>query len=610
MSGGFEQRPGTGHAGPGRSSGSATTPGKSTLTGLDPPCTTRDLDSPEHDAVPSRVAERDHHSAPRPNAAFKVIVYDKSGKLLNIWTSPGVWEGPLPQHFQGELTEHGWTWNNRNARSTRVNTKADGSGGTTVEAWAARLHGVRVEIYAESLDAVARRPDEGVDTHAPGHGNDATNTRDQAGGDSRGAARDEHPTDGVAGDAERTSDGGGAHAGDIDADALELSDPEGDQLADEFERALGILTEPNGGADQGDGDHATSGHGQKGGDPVGRTGPDASIDGTGPGGPRAKDGGWEQGSETARGNDGTTSGDKDGLQLGSEGGRFAGEGREGDQGVRGAGALFGGVIAVPTALQGAVELALLINSGDITGAAGSLFAKGVGKGLSIAAARKLVAHEARIFAAKEMRVVVKELRRSPAFAALAKAERDQVLRITYWETQRRYFRAFLDAAKQEQRAVKTALRKAKPGQTAALETRRTAADAGVEIASVEPVAGRLPVNHAYAGHEFPRELLPPKYRQQGLRFKDTGYPDFEPYAMQLPNGKKTVQIELTGSLRRDAAAANKAAGLKKQPKTHTWHHVEDGGTMMLIPSDLHRSVAHTGGRASYRHTTGIPQYGD
>jgi hypothetical protein len=97
---------------------------------------------------------------------------------------------------------------------------------------------------------------------------------------------------------------------------------------------------------------------------------------------------------------------------------------------------------------------------------------------------------------------------------------------------------------------------------------------------------------------------------QGLRIKDTGYPDFEPYAMQLPNGKKSVRIDLTGSLRKDAAAANEAAGLKKPPKTHTWHHVEDGGTMMLIPSDLHRSVAHSGGRASYKHTTGIPKYGD
>jgi len=65
---------------------------------------------------------------------------------------------------------------------------------------------------------------------------------------------------------------------------------------------------------------------------------------------------------------------------------------------------------------------------------------------------------------------------------------------------------------------------------------------GAKAAQVEPVADRLPSNHQYADEEFPCESLPPKYREQGLRFKPTGYPDFEPYAMMLPNGKKTVKI--------------------------------------------------------------------
>jgi filamentous hemagglutinin len=124
------------------------------------------------------------------------------------------------------------------------------------------------------------------------------------------------------------------------------------------------------------------------------------------------------------------------------------------------------------------------------------------------------------------------------------------------------------------------------------------------------VTGRLPRNHEFAGKEFPRELLPPKYREKGLRFKTTGYPDFEPYAMTLPNSKKTVRIELTGDRAADFAAANKAAGLKQQPRNHTWHHVEDGGTMMLVPTDLHSEVAHTGGMARYRDTTGGIGYGD
>lgn len=33
---------------------------------------------------------------------------------------------------------------------------------------------------------------------------------------------------------------------------------------------------------------------------------------------------------------------------------------------------------------------------------------------------------------------------------------------------------------------------------------------------------------------------------------------------------------------------------------YTWHHVEDGKTMMLVPTDLHQAVRHTGGAALLR----------
>jgi hypothetical protein len=78
----------------------------------------------------------------------------------------------------------------------------------------------------------------------------------------------------------------------------------------------------------------------------------------------------------------------------------------------------------------------------------------------------------------------------------------------------------------------------------------------------------------YAGGELPREQLPAKYREKGLRFKSSGYPDFEPYAMTLPNGRKTVRIELTGSRDADIALANKAAKLDEVPEGYIWHHVE------------------------------------
>ena len=89
----------------------------------------------------------------------------------------------------------------------------------------------------------------------------------------------------------------------------------------------------------------------------------------------------------------------------------------------------------------------------------------------------------------------------------------------------------------------------------------------------------------------------------------TGYPDFEPYAMTLPNGKKTVRIELTRSRRVDEALANKAAKIEEPPEGYTWHHVEDERTMMLVPSEFHSTVGHTGGRAHFKHRIGM-SYGD
>jgi hypothetical protein len=73
----------------------------------------------------------------------------------------------------------------------------------------------------------------------------------------------------------------------------------------------------------------------------------------------------------------------------------------------------------------------------------------------------------------------------------------------------------------------------------------------------------------------------------------------------LPNGKKTVRIELTGSHDADVALAERAAGFPKPSEKCTWHHVEDEGVMMLVPTDLHESVPHTGGKAHFKHRTRI-----
>lgn len=109
---------------------------------------------------------------------------------------------------------------------------------------------------------------------------------------------------------------------------------------------------------------------------------------------------------------------------------------------------------------------------------------------------------------------------------------------------------------------------------------------------IETVNGRLPRNWEYAGQVYKLEgELGMKY-PEGVRFKETGYPDFTPYA------KEEVNIVYSGSRAMDEALSNEAAGLARTPEGYTWHHVEKSSTMQLVPSDLHKAVDHTGGVAT------------
>ena len=98
------------------------------------------------------------------------------------------------------------------------------------------------------------------------------------------------------------------------------------------------------------------------------------------------------------------------------------------------------------------------------------------------------------------------------------------------------------------------------------------------------------INKKYAGQTY--ELsgdLALKY-PDGVKFTNEGFPDFNPYS------NKTVKIDgLQGDAYYDFIKANQAAGFKSTPKGHTWHHAEDGTSLMLVPSDLHGTVRHTGG---------------
>lgn len=86
-----------------------------------------------------------------------------------------------------------------------------------------------------------------------------------------------------------------------------------------------------------------------------------------------------------------------------------------------------------------------------------------------------------------------------------------------------------------------------------------------------------------------------------------GYPDFTPYTH--PN-VKSVKIDLHSPKNnpKDFENANIAAKLtkdtdppiidiRKPPEGYTWHHHQDGKTMMLVDEDIHREFRHIGGQS-------------
>jgi A nuclease of the HNH/ENDO VII superfamily with conserved WHH len=80
---------------------------------------------------------------------------------------------------------------------------------------------------------------------------------------------------------------------------------------------------------------------------------------------------------------------------------------------------------------------------------------------------------------------------------------------------------------------------------------------------------------------------------KGVRFTRAGYPVFTPYAER----REAVDGQV-GVRDADFDAANAAAGFSRTPTDFTWHHVEDGRTMELVPKSLHEAVKHTGGVAA------------
>ena len=98
----------------------------------------------------------------------------------------------------------------------------------------------------------------------------------------------------------------------------------------------------------------------------------------------------------------------------------------------------------------------------------------------------------------------------------------------------------------------------------------------------DAVRGSRPRNAHLAGGVHPVTKIP---------FGADGFPDFSAVSI------KNVEITFNGNRADDFKAANTAAGYAKTPKGYTWHHHQNGRTMQLVPTDIHRKTGHTGGHS-------------
>lgn len=87
-----------------------------------------------------------------------------------------------------------------------------------------------------------------------------------------------------------------------------------------------------------------------------------------------------------------------------------------------------------------------------------------------------------------------------------------------------------------------------------------------------------------------------------IRYPD-GFPDFSEYVHPTV---KPVEIEVTGNRNIDNYRANVKAGLNKDsdapvrkiyqpPAGYTWHHYQDGKTMILVEWKVNTEFTHIGG---------------
>jgi ankyrin repeat protein len=116
--------------------------------------------------------------------------------------------------------------------------------------------------------------------------------------------------------------------------------------------------------------------------------------------------------------------------------------------------------------------------------------------------------------------------------------------------------------------------------------------------TVDKINARYPINGDLAGQKYPLYKLPENLQVKypdSVMIDERGFARFEPYSIKIIKSK-----ELIGDHDKDFQLADRISGYETRPKEYTWHHVEDGETMLLVPKDLHKAIRHTGGAAIIR----------
>ncbi|MBX9994767.1 MULTISPECIES: HNH endonuclease [Priestia] len=104
---------------------------------------------------------------------------------------------------------------------------------------------------------------------------------------------------------------------------------------------------------------------------------------------------------------------------------------------------------------------------------------------------------------------------------------------------------------------------------------------------------------------------------QSVTYDRKGYPDFSPYAHPKVEPVK-ITVAYPENRKQDFKNANIKAGLNKEtirpvrkidqsPEGYTWHHHEDGTTMILVEEEIHAQFSHSGGVSVVKQRHEFPE---